>query len=114
LRQAINNLVDNAVKYTPKGGNVTIETGQENGQILMRVSDSGIGIAPPDQPYVFDKFYRAETVADSYEGTGLGLSIVKSVIERHQGRIWVDSEPGKGSRFTVILPIITPNSSRSD
>jgi signal transduction histidine kinase len=72
----------------------------------MQVRDTGIGISLADQPYVFDKFYRAEAVAGSYQGTGLGLSIVKSVVERHQGRIWVESELGEGSTFTVVLPFI--------
>ncbi|MBN1314151.1 MAG: response regulator [Anaerolineales bacterium] len=109
LQQVVNNLVDNAIKYTPEQGTVIIETSQEEDQIVMRVTDSGIGIPSPDQPYIFDKFYRADSVVDSHEGTGLGLSIVKSVVERHQGRIWVDSTPGKGSTFTVVLPIIPPS-----
>ena len=106
LRQAFNNLVDNAIKYTPDGGEVQVEAHQEEDQIVLRVVDSGVGIAPADQPYVFDKFYRADAVADSHRGTGLGLSIVKSVIERHKGRIWVESELDKGSTFTIVLPII--------
>lgn len=106
LRQAINNLVGNAIKYTPKGGTVVVETQQEADQIVMRVCDSGVGVPLADQPYIFDKFYRAEAVADSHRGTGLGLSIVKSVVERHQGRVWVESELGKGSTFSVVLPII--------
>ncbi len=108
LRQVINNLVDNAIKYTPTEGEVRIEANQEKDQIVMRVHDTGIGIAPADQPYVFDKFYRSEAVVGEHVGTGLGLSIVKSVVERHKGRIWVESELGKGSAFTVVLPIIRP------
>ncbi len=73
----------------------------------MRVLDTGVGISLADQPYIFDKFYRAEAVATSHQGTGLGLAIVKSVIERHHGRIWVKSEPGQGSIFSVVLPIVT-------
>jgi two-component system NtrC family sensor kinase len=106
LRQAISNLVGNAVKYTPAGGTVTIETKLEGKQAVMRVRDTGVGIPFADQPYIFDKFFRAETVADSHQGTGLGLAIVKSVIERHHGRIWVESEPGQGSVFSVVLPIV--------
>jgi signal transduction histidine kinase len=74
----------------------------------MQVCDTGVGVPAGDQPYIFDKFYRAEAVASSHKGTGLGLAIVKSVVERHQGRIWVESEPGKGSTFTVVLPVIPP------
>jgi two-component system NtrC family sensor kinase len=106
LRQAINNLIGNAVKYTPTGGTVSIETKLEASQAVMRVRDTGVGIPRADQPYIFDKFYRAEAVADSHQGTGLGLAIVKSVIERHHGRIWVESEPDRGSVFSVVLPIV--------
>jgi two-component system NtrC family sensor kinase len=108
LHQAVSNLVGNAIKYTPEGGSVTVEAQQKADQLTLRVSDTGIGIALADQPYIFDKFYRAEAVANSHQGTGLGLAIVKSVIERHKGRIWVESEPGKGSVFTVVLPLISP------
>jgi signal transduction histidine kinase/FixJ family two-component response regulator len=108
LRQVVHNLIDNAIKYTPAGGEVTIEAGREKEQVVLRVKDSGIGIAPADQPYIFDKFYRSEAVVDSHAGTGLGLSIVKSVVERHQGRIWVESQAGNGATFTVVLPVLLP------
>jgi two-component system NtrC family sensor kinase len=108
LRQVVHNLIDNAIKYTPAGGEVMIEASQEKDQIILQVRDSGIGIAPADQPYIFDKFYRSEAVVDSHTGTGLGLSIVKSVVERHQGRVWVQSERGKGATFTVVLPVLLP------
>ena len=108
LRQAINNLIDNAIKYTPGGGQVLIELRQEEEQVVLRVRDTGVGIPPADQPYIFDKFYRSEAVVDTHQGTGLGLSIVKSVIERHHGRIWVESDVGKGSTFTVVLPMQPP------
>jgi len=114
LRQAINNLLGNAIKYTPEEGQVLIEAHQEEDQIVMRIHDTGIGVPPGDQPYIFDKFYRSESVAESHEGTGLGLSIVKSVIERHQGRIWVESEVGEGSIFTVVLPLIPQPSPNTD
>jgi signal transduction histidine kinase len=104
----VHNLIDNAIKYTPAGGEVMIEASQEKDQIILQVRDSGIGIAPADQPYIFDKFYRSEAVVDSHTGTGLGLSIVKSVVERHQGRVWVQSERGKGATFTVVLPVLLP------
>ena len=109
LRQAIGNLVGNAIKYTPEGGTVLVETQLEANQVVMRVRDTGVGIPLADQPYIFDRFFRAEAVADSHDGTGLGLAIVKSVVERHHGRIWVESEPGQGSVFSVVLPIINPS-----
>ncbi len=114
LRQAISNLVGNAIKYTPEGESVSVETHQEADQIVMQVCDSGVGIPLADQPYIFDKFYRAEAVVASHQGTGLGLAIVKSVVEHHQGRIWVESELGKGSTFTVVFPIISPSPQVAD
>lgn len=107
LRQLISNLLENAIKYTPNGGQVRLALESNGDFLVLRVSDSGIGIPPQDQPYIFDKFYRTEQAIDGYKGTGLGLSIVKSIVEQHQGRIWVDSEPGKGSAFTVMLPAYT-------
>lgn len=104
LHQAFSNLIGNAIKYTPEGGRISLRAKAQDGQIIIQVSDTGIGIAPADQPYVFDKFFRAENATESHEGTGLGLSIVKSVVERHHGRIWVTSELGKGTTFTVVLP----------
>jgi len=109
LRQVIHNLIDNAIKYTPAGGEVVVEVSREQEQIVIRVRDTGIGIAPADQPYIFDKFYRSEAVVDSHIGTGLGLAIVKSVVERHQGRIWVESRAGNGATFTVVLPLLLPS-----
>jgi two-component system NtrC family sensor kinase len=104
LRQMISNLLDNGVKYTPEGGTLTLSTQREQDQILLRVSDSGIGIPSTDLPYVFNKFYRASNVQNT-AGTGLGLSIVKSVAEIHGGRVWVDSTDGNGTKFTVVLPL---------
>ena len=72
------------------------------------VKDTGPGIPPAEQPYLFDKFFRASNVPDDVSGTGLGLSIVKSIVDSHHGRIWVDSALGKGSRFTVVLPAVIP------
>jgi signal transduction histidine kinase len=72
--------------------------------VVFAVADSGIGIPAADQPYIFDKFFRAANARDNHEGTGLGLSIVKSIVDNHSGRIWVDSHPGQGTTFTVMLP----------
>jgi PAS domain S-box-containing protein len=103
LRQMINNLVDNAIKYTHENGRIEVLTREEQGQLILQVSDTGVGIPLTEQPYIFNKFFRASNVEDG-SGSGLGLSIVKSIVEVHNGRIWVDSTPGKGSTFTVVLP----------
>jgi signal transduction histidine kinase len=71
----------------------------------LRVSDNGIGIPTLDLPYIFDKFYRASNASEDVVGTGLGLAIVKSIVDQHQGRIWVDSTLGKGTTFTIVLPL---------
>jgi len=106
LRQAIANLVDNAIKYSPNGGTVTVGLSVRNGQAVVHVSDTGIGIAPDDQVRLFEKFYRIkrrDTV--NIRGTGLGLAIVKSVVERHGGKVWVDSVLDRGSTFYISLPL---------
>jgi len=104
LRQMANNLISNAIKYTPAGGKVSISARDEDGQIILQVADNGPGIPASDQPYIFDKFYRASNVPLDASGTGLGLAIVKSIVENHLGRIWVDSALGQGTVFTVVLP----------
>ncbi|MEJ5314187.1 ATP-binding protein [Anaerolinea thermophila] len=105
MRQMVDNLLDNAIKYTPQGGRIQVSLRVEGNQLLFQVSDNGIGIPPIDLPYVFDKFYRASNAAPDVSGTGLGLAIVKSIVEAHEGRIWVDSAVGSGSTFTVVLPL---------
>jgi len=104
LRQMIANLLVNAIKYTPANGEIVVAAVVEGDQVILRVSDSGPGIPAADQPYIFDKFFRASNVPDDTGGTGLGLSIVKSIVDSHQGRIWVDSQLGRGTTFTVVLP----------
>lgn len=106
LRQMLSNLINNAIKYTPKGGEIHIHGHAEGGQLIIEVSDNGPGIPLSDQPYIFDKFYRGSNIGKDIAGTGLGLAIVKSIVENHQGRIWVESTPGEGSTFTVVLPIV--------
>jgi len=105
LRQVVSNLVGNAIKYTPKGGRIEVNALEGENHIVVNVTDNGIGIPLDDQPYVFDKFFRAN-VPETTEvsGTGLGLSIVKSVVEKHGGRVWLESTLGEGSTFTVLLP----------
>lgn len=104
LKQIVVNLLENAIKYTPEGGYIGVKLYRDNNFLILQVSDSGIGISPDAQQYIWDKFYRSEDVLEKYEGTGLGLAIVKGIIEKHGGRIWVDSAPSKGSTFTVMLP----------
>jgi len=105
LRQVLDNLLSNAIKYTEEGGWVAVSAHEEDGHVVVRVSDNGIGIPLEDQPYIFDRFYRVESEAtQDIKGTGLGLAIVKSVIEKHGGRVWVESQPGAGTIFTFVLP----------
>jgi len=108
FRQMIDNLLDNSIKYTPAGGTITIHGTVEQNQIILQFRDSGIGIPALDLPYIFDKFYRASNVNGDVTGTGLGLAIVKSIVESHDGRIWVDSTLGQGTTFTVVLPLSEP------
>ncbi|MCX7608812.1 MAG: hybrid sensor histidine kinase/response regulator [Anaerolineales bacterium] len=104
LRQMLDNLIGNAIKYTPEGGEISVQLEVQNNQLILRVRDTGPGIPPADQPHIFNKFYRASNVPRGVGGTGLGLAIVKSIVDNHGGRIWVDSVLGKGSTFTVVLP----------
>lgn len=108
LRQLANNLIGNAIKYTLPGGRVAVSLTQDEGWLILEVSDTGVGIPIDDQPYVFDKFYRSERVVGEFEGTGLGLAIVKSIVDQHCGRIWLQSREGKGTTFTVVLPLEPP------
>ena len=105
LRQMISNLVGNAIKYTPAGGKIWVRGRTEADQVILEVADNGPGIPASDQPYIFDKFFRASNTPESTPGTGLGLAIVKSIVENHQGRIWFESGPGQGTVFTVVLPL---------
>jgi two-component system NtrC family sensor kinase len=104
LRQLADNLIGNAVKYTPEGGDLSVSLQADNSQIVFEIKDSGVGIPAADQPHIFEKFYRANNAPKNTPGTGLGLAIVKSIVDNHEGRIWVDSSPGTGTKFTVILP----------
>ncbi len=108
LRQMLDNLIGNAIKYSFQGGQVTIDVSAEAGQIILQVSDNGPGISPADQPHIFEKFFRGENVPDGVAGSGLGLAIVKSIVDSHQGRIWVESTLGQGSSFFVVLPAFVP------
>lgn len=103
FQQMLANLINNAIKYTPAAGTIQVHASAADDQLFLQVTDTGVGIPPAEQPYIFDRFYRASNTTGE-PGTGLGLAIVKSIVENHQGRIWVESAPGKGSTFTTILP----------
>jgi len=105
LRRLLLNLVDNAIKYTPPSGHVTISLQSEGGWASIRVEDTGIGIPPEDQARIFQRFYRSAGARLRGEGgAGLGLCIARSIAEAHGGRIELESTPGRGSTFTVFLP----------
>jgi signal transduction histidine kinase len=100
------NLLSNAVKFTPAEGRLQVSAHRKGEEIWIAVMDTGIGIPERDYHRIFDRFYQVEpSLTRRYEGMGLGLSIVKSMVELHEGRVWVESIVGKGSRFTVVLPI---------
>ncbi|HEX5936361.1 MAG TPA: HAMP domain-containing sensor histidine kinase [Actinomycetota bacterium] len=105
VHQVLFNLVDNAVRFTPDGGRVTISARRRNGSVEVAVADTGAGIAPEHLPRLFERFYRADAARTRGEGgTGIGLAIARSVVEAHGGRISAESEPGRGSVFTFDLP----------
>lgn len=106
LRQVLDNVVGNAIKYSHANGNVNISIKSEGDQVILQVADEGPGIPAADVPHIFDKFYRGGNIT-STEGSGLGLAIVKTIIENHQGRIWVESTVGRGSSFFIVLPILS-------
>jgi two-component system phosphate regulon sensor histidine kinase PhoR len=106
LRQMFTNLIENALQYSTSNGQITLRAQARDAQVIVQITDTGIGVPLADQPYIFDKFYRGSNLPPESQGTGLGLAIVKIIVENHRGRIWVESVPGKGSTFTIILPTI--------
>jgi len=103
LEQVAANLIDNAVKYTPAGGRVDVEVRREHGAAILRVRDTGPGIPPDELPRIFDRLFRGDR-SRAERGLGLGLSLVRAIVQAHGGTVSVESEPGKGSVFTVSLP----------
>jgi signal transduction histidine kinase len=104
IQRVLINLIQNAVRHTPPGGKVQVEVGRHNGHVEVAVADSGEGIAPEDQPHVFDQFYRGEKSRSRESGgAGLGLAIARGIVEAHRGSIRVESNPGRGARFIVTL-----------
>jgi signal transduction histidine kinase len=108
LSRILDNLLVNALRYTPAGGGIQLQAQLINDQVQVEVRDSGKGIRPEELPFIFDPFYRAEKsrprVGNQSGGVGLGLAIVKGLVEAHGGQIWVKSDPGKGTLFTFTLP----------
>jgi signal transduction histidine kinase len=105
IRQMVDNLVSNAIKYTPAQGSVTVRLVEEGADLLLQVSDTGIGISPADQSRLFSRFFRArDAEARAIQGIGLGLAITRSIVEAHGGTIRVESQVGAGTTFVVRLP----------
>ena len=105
LRQMVDNLLDNANRYTHEGGRVNVILSAQEDFLVLSVEDTGLGIPATDQPHVFERFYRGQNIKEEgYEGSGLGLTIVKTIVDKYDGRIWVESTEGEGATFTVMLP----------
>jgi signal transduction histidine kinase len=106
VKQILVNLLTNAVKFTPEGGQIKVEANLGDSAVIVSVTDTGIGIAKEDQEAIFEEFRQVgSNYAQKREGTGLGLTLTKKFIELHGGKLWVESEVGKGSRFTFTLPL---------
>lgn len=106
MEQVLRNLLDNAIKYSPEGGTITVSASQEDSHILITVSDEGIGIPPEEWDRIFERFHRVENeVTRRLRGAGLGLAVCRGIVEAHGGHIWVESQPGAGSTFCLTLPI---------
>jgi len=105
MAQVLGNLVSNALRHTPAGGEVTLSASQEDGVVLLSVHDTGDGIPPEDLPHIFERFYRGDQARQSFGASGLGLSIAKSIVEAHGGSLTVASATGQGSTFTVRLAV---------
>jgi signal transduction histidine kinase len=113
LGQAFRALIDNAIKFTPAGGSVRVSVSDNGSSVIVRVEDTGVGIAPANHEKIFVPFYQVDdTLARPYTGAGLGLAIVKHVVEAHEGQVSLVSAPGKGSRFTIVLPRTAPVSAQ--
>ena len=105
MTQVIDNILNNAIKYSPDGGKITVNMKTTDDQMILSISDQGLGIPKEDLPKIFDRFYRVDKARSRAQGgTGLGLAIAKEIIKQHKGFIWAKSEYGKGSTFTIVLP----------
>ena len=107
LERVVLNLLDNAIKFTPAGGRIVVAVSQADTEARLTVRDTGIGIDPASVPHIFEPFFRADPARSAdVEGAGLGLSLVQWVVDRHRGRVELESRPGQGSTFTVSLPLM--------
>lgn len=105
MTQVVDNILNNAIKYSPDGGKITVSMKTTDTQLIVSISDQGLGIPKKDLPLIFDRFYRVDKARSRAQGgTGLGLSIAKEIVKQHNGFIWAKSEYGKGSTFTIVLP----------
>ena len=105
ISQALTNLLSNAMKYSPPDGEITVNVVKRQAGVAIEVIDNGIGIPKKEHRKIFEKFYRASQQDTNVEGTGLGLTLVKCAVEAHGGRVELDSAPGRGSKFTLVLPV---------
>ena len=102
LEQVAANLIDNALKYTPPGGRVDVSVARDDGHAVLSIRDTGVGIPPDELPRIWDRLFRGDA-SRTERGLGLGLSLIRAIVEAHGGTVEVQSEPGKGSTFTVNL-----------
>ncbi|MGB9616060.1 MAG: sensor histidine kinase, partial [Desulfomonilaceae bacterium] len=104
IRQVLTNLLDNAVKYTPEGGRISVDGAKDRKEVTIRISDTGPGIPEEEIPRIWERLYRGDR-SRSHKGLGLGLSLVKSIVKAHEGSVSVTSVPGRGTSFTICLPL---------
>ena len=109
MMQVLTNLISNGIKFTPEDGQISISVSRRDDNVAIKVSDTGFGIPKESLPRIFERFYRVHRPGKEIKGTGLGLAIVGKIVTGHGGRIEVESEPDKGTTFTVLLPLKTPS-----
>jgi two-component system phosphate regulon sensor histidine kinase PhoR len=108
--QVLGNLMSNAIRYTPQGGEIFLSADESESGVRLKVADNGMGIPEDDLPYIFERAYRGDQAREQSQGeTGLGLAIAKSLVEAQGGKIDVESELGKGTKFTILIPETTAN-----
>jgi signal transduction histidine kinase len=109
----VTNLLSNATKFTPKGGDIVLKARKKGNDLVIQVQDDGIGIPKEEQKRLFEPYYRAKLGQDEHRGLGLGLTLCKQLVELHKGKIWVESEGGKGNTFSFSLPLANSKSVKS-